>query len=78
MTEYLFRAPFCSPQSRGGRPPEYRVEREPGMVIELDIAVDVAPGEPIYVDVYRPGTGLPAAPLIAWSPYGKHNPRRSG
>jgi hypothetical protein len=78
MTDYLFREPLCSPESRGGRPPEHRVTREPGMVIERDIAVEVAPGEPIYVDVYRPDTGIPAAPLIAWSPYGKHNPAPIG
>ncbi len=78
MTDYLFREPLCSPRARGGRPPEHRVTREPGMVIERDIAVEVAPGEPIYVDVYRPDTGIPAAPLIAWSPYGKHNPAPIG
>jgi hypothetical protein len=48
------------------------------MLIERDIAVEVAPGEPIYVDVYRPDSGEPAAPLIAWSPYGKHNPAPIG
>ena len=28
----------------------------------------------MYVDVYRPDTDVPAAPLVSWSPYGKHNP----
>jgi predicted acyl esterase len=48
------------------------------MLIERDVAVEVAPGEPIYVDVYRPDSGPPVAPLIAWSPYGKHNPAPIG
>jgi uncharacterized protein len=78
MTDYLFRAPRCSPRSRGGRPPEPRVEHAPGMVIERDVAVNLVPGEPIYVDVYRPDSSRPAAPLIAWSPYGKHNPAPIG
>ncbi|MBO0774764.1 MAG: CocE/NonD family hydrolase, partial [Actinobacteria bacterium] len=78
MTTYLFRPPLSMPESRSGRPPEPRTERRPGMLIERDVAVEVAPGEPIYVDVYRPDSGGPAAPLISWSPYGKHNPAPIG
>ena len=48
------------------------------MLIDRDVAVTVSPGEPIYVDVYRPDSPVPAAPLIAWSPYGKHNPAPIG
>jgi predicted acyl esterase len=74
-TEYLFRAPRSTPESRGGRPPEPRVEHRPGMVIERDVAVPFGDeGSVMYVDVYRPDTDVPAAPLISWSPYGKHNP----
>ena len=78
MTGYPFRPPWNTPESRSGRPPRPRTEKLPGMLIERDVAVDVAPGEPIYVDVCRPDTQLPAAPLIAWSPYGKHNPAPIG
>ena len=78
MTGYLFRAPWNTPESRSARPPRPRTEKRPGMLIERDVAVDVTPGEPIYIDVYRPDTQLPAAPLIAWSPYGKHNPAPIG
>ena len=78
MTDYLFRPPRCTPESRAGRPPEPRTERLDGMLIERDVAVEVAPGEPIYVDVYRPDAAEPVAPLIAWSPYGKHNPAPIG
>ncbi|MEU6147467.1 CocE/NonD family hydrolase [Streptomyces sp. NPDC047081] len=78
MTEYLFRTPLSSPESRGGVPPRDRLERRPGMLIERDVAVEVAPGEHVYVDVYRPDNDAPAAPLISWSPYGKHNPAPIG
>lgn len=77
--ELLFRAPRSTPESRAGRPPNPRTEQRPGMVIERDVAVPVgASGERIYVDVYRPDTDVPAAPLISWSPYGKHNPAPIG
>ncbi len=78
MTGYLFRPPAGTPGSRGGRPPRPRAEKRPGMLIDRDVAVEVAPGEPVYVDVYRPDAQVPAAPLIAWSPYGKHNPAPIG
>ena len=78
MTHYLFRPPLSAPEARAGHPPEPRTEHRPGMIIERDIAVEVAPGEPVYVDVYRPDSGGPAAPLISWSPYGKHNPAPIG
>lgn len=49
------------------------------MVVERDVAVPVgAEAERIHVDVYRPDTDVPAAPLISWSPYGKHNPAPIG
>jgi hypothetical protein len=51
MTDYLFRPPRCAPESRAGAPPRPRVERHDGMLIERDVAAEVAPGEPIYVDV---------------------------
>ena len=35
------------------------------MLIDRDVAVMAAPGKPMYVDVYRPDSDEPAAPLIA-------------
>lgn len=76
---YLFRAPRSTPASRGGRPPRPRTERHPGMLVERDVAVPFgAAGEVLYVDVFRPDTDVPAAPLVSWSPYGKHNPAPIG
>ncbi|MYS90098.1 MULTISPECIES: hypothetical protein [Streptomyces] len=65
MTDYLFRAPLSTPESRAGHPPRPRVERRKGMLIERDIAVEVSPGLHVYVDVYRPDNEEPAAPLIS-------------
>ena len=48
------------------------------MVIDRDVAVLTGSGATIRVDVYRPADGEPAAPIIGWSPYGKHNPAPIG
>ena len=71
---YLFRGPRNTPASRAGRPPEPRTETRPGMVIDRDVAVLTGSGATIWVDVYRPAGGEAAAPIVGWSPYGKHNP----
>lgn len=76
--DYLFRDPCSTPESRAGTPPDPRTERRPGMIIERDVAVVVGDGRTIWVDVYRPDGDAPAAPLISWSPYGKHNPAPIG
>ena len=75
---YLFRGPRNAPESRAGRPPEPRSETRPGLVIDRDVAVVTGSGATIRVDVYRPADGEPAAPIIGWSPYGKHNPAPIG
>ncbi|MGW1784806.1 CocE/NonD family hydrolase [Streptomyces sp. NPDC002143] len=46
---------------------------EDGLRIDRDITVTMRDGSPIYVDLYRPEhADGPLAPVIAWSPYGKH------
>ena len=69
-----FRAPYDTPESRGAKPPQYRRSIEDGMIVERDIAVTMRDGVKIYIDLFRPVDEKPAAPLIAWSPYGKHSP----
>ena len=70
---YIFRAATGSPRDRGAVAPRYRREAGPGgMIIERDVPVPVRGGVTVYADVFRPGDGRPAPPLIAWSPYGKH------
>lgn len=42
------------------------------MVIDRDVAIPVTSGAAIRADIYRPDGLEPAAPLVSWSPYGKH------
>lgn len=72
----LFREPYDRPEDRGGASPRYRLERRDGMIVEKDVAVTLRDGVRIFVDVFRPADDRPAAPIIAWSPYGKHIPNQ--
>lgn len=72
---YRFRRPLNSPEFRGARKREYDRSVENGMIIERDVQVPTRFGYSIYVDVFRPADeSRRAPPLIAWTPYGKHNP----
>ena len=75
---YPLRPPRSTPESRRGTPPRRRTESRPDMLIERDVEVDTRAGRAVQADVYRPDTDVPAAPLISWSPYGKHNPAPIG
>jgi predicted acyl esterase len=77
-TPYLFRGPRSTPESRAGKPPAPRTESADGMIIERDVEVVAESGRSIQADIYRPDSEEPAAVLIAWSPYGKHNPAPIG
>lgn len=48
------------------------------MIIERDVSVRTEAGRVVIADVYRPAEADPAAVIIAWSPYGKHNPAPIG
>lgn len=73
--EYRFRDPMKPPEALGAKPPEYRRVVENGVLIEYDVPVQMRDGVNIYIDLFRPADEKqPAAPLIAWGPYGKHNP----
>jgi uncharacterized protein len=74
QTAYRFRGPLNAPETRGGKPPDYRRSVEHGMLVERDVSVVLGDGVRIHVDVFRPRDETPAAPLIAWGPYGKHVP----
>ncbi len=76
---YRFRPPLNAPESRGGKPPEYRRTIEHGMIVERDVQVPTRFGFDLYIDVFRPTDETkPAAPLIGWGPYGKHVPAPVG
>jgi predicted acyl esterase len=73
---YRFRQPYGTPESLGGSAPKYRRSEDDGVIIERDVPVKLRDGVTIYVDVFRPADLTPAAPLIAWGPYGKHGHTR--
>lgn len=69
------RAPLNSPEFRGAR--ERRHERivADGMVIERDLRVPTRFGFDLWIDLYRPVDENAKTPvLVAWTPYGKHDP----
>ena len=72
--EYRWREPAARPEERKGAPPDHRRTIEAGMLIERDVSVALRDGAVVHVDVFRPADGRPAAPVIAWGPYGKHGP----
>ena len=75
---YRFRPPRSTPESRRGVPPRPRTETLPDMLIDRDVEVETRAGHSVQADVYRPLSGEPAGVLIAWSPYGKHDPAPIG
>ncbi|MGD0956705.1 MAG: CocE/NonD family hydrolase [Candidatus Acidiferrales bacterium] len=70
--EYLFREPYGRPGERGAPSPVYSRNVESGMIIERNVAVRMRDGVEIYADVLRPADEKPAPPIVAWTPYGKH------
>lgn len=77
-SRYPVRPPRSTPESRHGTPPNPRQETYPGMLIDRDVEVATRGGRTVQADVYRPESGEPAGVLIAWSPYGKHDPAPIG
>ena len=61
-----------SPAAVGLSPPNHCSTVDGGMIIERDVAVQLADGVHIYIDIYRPVDVLSVPVLISWSPYGKH------
>ncbi|THG29945.1 CocE/NonD family hydrolase [Naasia lichenicola] len=76
--EYPLRPPRSTPESRGAVPLNPRQERLRGMIIDRDVVVTTRAGRTVVLDVYRPENEAPAPAVIAWSPYGKHNPAPIG
>jgi uncharacterized protein len=74
--KYTFRVPRNAPATRGGKPPAYRRAIKDGMLVERDVAIKMRDGITLYADVFRPVDEKPAAPIVAWTPYGKHVPNQ--
>lgn len=70
--QYRFREPYAKPEQKGAPPPTYSRTVEAGMLIERNVAVPMRDGVEILTDVFRPADEQPAPPIIAFSPYGKH------
>lgn len=70
--EYRFREPFGGPAERGAPPPVYSRKIENGMIIERNVPVRMRDGVEIFADVLRPEDERPVPPIVAWTPYGKH------
>jgi predicted acyl esterase len=69
------RKPLNSPEFRGAKPRKLSRTIENGMLIERDLQVPTRFGFDVYVDIFRPADqSAPVPPLIAWTPYGKHDP----
>jgi predicted acyl esterase len=71
---YRYRKPLNTPEARGARPRHYRRELTRGMIIERDVQIPTRFGFSLYADVFRPAAENRAPPLLAWTPYGKHDP----
>lgn len=70
--ELLFQTGI-SPAEDGVAEPRHVVERAGGMRIERNVAVALADGVEIYVDLFLPDGAQDVPALVAWGPYGKHN-----
>jgi uncharacterized protein len=70
--QYRYRAPYATPEKKGAPEPIYSRTIESGMLIERNVVVSMRDGVGIFVDVFRPVDEKPAPPIIAFSPYGKH------
>ena len=69
------RRPLNSPEFRGAKPRKRSRTIEAGMLIERDVPVPTRFGCDVYVDIFRPADqSAPVPPLVAWTPYGKHDP----
>ena len=69
------RRPLNTPEFRGARPRHYSRTINGNMIVERDIRVPTRFGFDIFIDLFRPlDDRIPAPPLIAWTPYGKHDP----
>ena len=73
---YRFRQPLNSPEQRGARPAALQSARSrAACVIERDVEIPTRFGYALYADVFRPLTEAASVPpLLAWTPYGKHDP----
>ncbi len=77
MADYRerLRRPLNTPEFRGARPRSYERTERDGIVIERDVRVPTRFGFDLFVDLFCPADAAGPLPvLVAWTPYGKHDP----
>ena len=75
MSFYRYRRALNTPEFRGARQRTRTSESRPGIAIERDIEIPTRFGFPLYADLFQPSNATAPVPvLIAWTPYGKHDP----
>ncbi len=69
------RKPPNTPEFRGARPRRYERTEHEDMLIQRDISVPTRAGFNLWIDLFLPADATGPIPvLIAWTPYGKHDP----
>jgi predicted acyl esterase len=63
----------ASPADAGVPEPVYARTADGVLSVERNVAIALADGTTVYVDLFRPLTDDVVPTLIAWGPYGKHN-----
>ena len=72
---YRFRRPLNTPQFRGARLRAHQKTTQSGIEVERDARIPTRFGFDLYADIFRPaGNTAPLPVLVAWTPYGKHDP----
>lgn len=77
MGDYVerLRTPPNTPEFRGARPRRYERSVRDSMTIERDLRVPTRAGFDLWIDLFRPAEPSGPVPvLVAWTPYGKHDP----
>jgi predicted acyl esterase len=72
---YRFRQAPNSPELRGARARRHEISRRGQLLIERDLEIPTRFGFNLYADLFRPADAPgPVPALLAWTPYGKHDP----
>lgn len=70
--EFRWREPYHSSKEIGAPSPTHEVLVEGGIRVERDVPVPLRDGTIVYADVFRPADESQVAPIIARTPYDKH------
>jgi predicted acyl esterase len=72
---YRYRQPLNTPEFRGAKHRIHSQSQQGNVHIERDVQIPTRFGFSLYADIFRPAdASTPLPTLIAWTPYGKHDP----